>query len=69
MIGMAQGGVSEQRADRGKPSVTGARAVFPLVLEVVEEGADQRGIEIVDIQPGWFLAVRGKDQSNRSVSR
>ena len=36
MIGMAKGGVSEQRTDRGKPSVAGARAIFPLVLEVIE---------------------------------
>jgi hypothetical protein len=41
MIGMAKGGVSEQQANRGKPSVAGARAIFPLVLQVVEEGADQ----------------------------
>jgi len=34
------------------------------MLEVVEEGADQRSVEIVDIQLGWFLAllVCGKDQ-------
>jgi len=50
MIGMAKSGVSEQRADRGEPSVASARAIFPLVLQIVEEGADQRGIEIVDIQ-------------------
>jgi hypothetical protein len=39
MIGMAKGGAPEQRANRGKPSVAGARAIFPLVLQVVEEGA------------------------------
>src|SRR5574337_2019783 len=63
-IGMTKGGVSEQRADRGEPSVASARAIFALVLKVVEEGADQRGIEIVDIQLGWFLArlVGGEDQ-------
>jgi hypothetical protein len=46
MIGMAQGGVSVQRANRGRPSVAGARAIFSLVLQVVEEGADQRGIVV-----------------------
>jgi hypothetical protein len=49
MIGMAKGSVSEQRADCGKPSVAGARAIFPLVFEVVEEGTYKRGIEIVDV--------------------
>jgi hypothetical protein len=32
------------------------------VLKVVEEGADQRGIEIVDIQLGWFLALLARDK-------
>ena len=45
MLGMTKRGVSEQGADRGKPSVTGAHAIFPLLLEVVEEGADECGIE------------------------
>jgi len=65
MIGMAKCGVSEQRADRGKPSVAGARAIFSLVLEVVEEGADQRGIEIVDIQLGWFLTFFGRREDQQ----
>ena len=49
MIRMTKGGISEQWADCGKPSVAGARAIFPLVLKVVEEGTDQRGIKIADV--------------------
>jgi hypothetical protein len=37
----AKAGASEQGANCGKPSVAGARAIFPLVLQVVEEGTDQ----------------------------
>ena len=72
MLGMAKGRISEQRADRGKPGVAGAHAVLPLVLQVVEEGADQRGIEIVDVQlrrsPCRCLSD-AKTSSSRSVSR
>jgi hypothetical protein len=50
MLGMPKRRAAEQRADRGEPSVTGAHTVFPLVLEVIEEGADERGIKVVDVQ-------------------
>ena len=71
MLWMPKRRVSEQRADRGKPSIAGAHAIFPLMLQVVEEGADQRGIEIVDIQLAWRLAFlsEAKTSSSRRVSR
>ena len=50
MLGVAQRGVAEQRVDRGEPGVAGADAVAALVLEVVQERADQRRVEIVDVQ-------------------
>src|SRR5215468_5777109 len=64
MIGMAKCGESEQRTDHSKPGVAGACAILPLVLEAVEEGTDQWGVEIVDIQLRWLLAFLGcgKDQ-------
>ena len=42
VLGVAQGGVAEQRADRGQADVAGPGAVVPLGLEVVEERRDQR---------------------------
>ena len=41
--------VSEQRPDGGKSSVAGARTIFPLPLKMVEEGAYERRIKIVDV--------------------
>jgi hypothetical protein len=49
MLGMSKRGVSEQRTDGGKSSVAGARTIFPLLLKMVEEGADERRIKIVDV--------------------
>ena len=57
MFGMAQGGIPEQRPDRGQPGVAGAHAVLSFVLQMVEEGADQRRIEIVDVELARDLAV------------
>jgi hypothetical protein len=50
VLGMAKRGVAEQRADRSQSSITGAHSILPLVLEVVEEGANQWGVEVVDLQ-------------------
>lgn len=50
MFRMAKRSEAEQRADRGQPGITGAHAIVPLALEVVEEGADERCIEMVDVQ-------------------
>jgi hypothetical protein len=49
MLGMSKRCVSEQRTDGGKSSVAGARTIFPLLLKMVEEGADERRIKIVDV--------------------
>jgi hypothetical protein len=51
MLGMAVGGEGEERVDGGEAGVAGADATAPFVLEVVEERADQRGIEIPEIEP------------------
>ena len=50
MLGVAESGVPEERADCGEPGVTGAHAIFALMLEMVEEGADKWGVEIADVQ-------------------
>ena len=53
---LAQGGVAEQGADRDEPGVAGPDAVSPSVLEVVEECADQRGVEVGKHEQGGRLA-------------
>ena len=72
MLRVAKRCIPEQRSDRGEPSVAGAHAIFPLVLKMVEEGADQRGIEIVDVQLRWLRASAArtaKTSNSRRVSR
>jgi hypothetical protein len=49
---LAHGGVPEQGVDRGEPGVAGPGAVSPSVLEVVEEGPDQRRVEVGELEPG-----------------
>ena len=50
VLGVAQGGVAEQRVDRGQPRVAGARAVVPVVAQVLQEGSDEPGVEVVQVQ-------------------
>lgn len=50
MLWMSQRCVPEQRTDGRKSSVAGARTIFPLLLKIVEEGADERRIKIADVQ-------------------
>ena len=56
--------VSKQGTNGSKPRIAGAHAVLSLLFQVVEEGADQRSIQIVDIQLAWGIAfpVRSEDQ-------
>ena len=64
MFRMAQGGIAEQGPDRGQSGVAGAHAVLSLALQMVEEGTDQRRIEVVDVEFARRLAVplRREDQ-------
>ena len=50
MLRVTKRGVSKQRTDRGEPGVAGTHAIVPLMLEMVEEGADELGIDVVDVQ-------------------
>ena len=56
VLRVAQRGVAEQRVDRGQARVAGAGAVAAVALEVVEERADQRRVEIRDVEPVRLLA-------------
>jgi hypothetical protein len=46
VLGMPERAVLEERVDRGQADVARARAVAPLGLEMLEEGADQRRVEV-----------------------
>jgi hypothetical protein len=46
VLGVAQGGVAEQRVDGGQPGVAGARAVVPVVAQVFQEGFNEPGVEV-----------------------
>jgi len=60
VLGMAQGGVAEQGSDRGEAGVAGAGAVAPDVFEVVQEAADQRGVQVGDVElAGLFPGAAG----------
>jgi len=56
VLGVAQGGVPREGVDRREPGVPGAGAVAAVLLEMVEERADQLGVEIVDVQLAGLLA-------------
>jgi hypothetical protein len=55
-------GVAKQRADRRQPRVAGGGAVRALALEVVQEGRDELGVEIVepDLAGGPCEPLRGE---------
>jgi hypothetical protein len=42
--------------DRGEPRVSGARAVSAVAFEVIEEVADQRRVQVADVELGGLLA-------------
>jgi hypothetical protein len=50
VLGVPDGGVSEQGSDRGEPEVAGLGAVVALGLEVLEKRGDQRLVELVPVQ-------------------
>src|SRR5512134_1745422 len=63
-LGVPKCCVSEQGTDGSKPRIAGAHAVLSLLFQMIEKGADQGGIEIVDIELARLLAVsvRREDQ-------
>jgi hypothetical protein len=56
ILGVVQGGEAEQGVDRGQAGVAGPHAVAALALEVVQERADQPGVQVGDLQAGGRLA-------------
>jgi hypothetical protein len=69
MFWMPEHGEAEHRVHRGQPGVAGPRAVVVLLSEVFEEGADQRRVEVLELQPGGWpagLAVGEGEQQVRT---
>lgn len=48
VLGVAQRCVGEQRVHGGQPRVAGLHAVVALDFEVLQEGADQGGVEVLE---------------------
>ncbi len=59
----------KQRADRGQAGVAGADAVVALVLEMVEERANQRRVEIVEVELAGLLAGLLLSESEKQTQR
>jgi hypothetical protein len=56
VLGVAQSGVAEQRVDRREPGVPGRGAVPALAVEVSEERADQRCVEVGEVEAAGRFA-------------
>ena len=56
VLGVLQRGEAEHRVDRCQSGVAGAGAVAALLFEVVEERADQRRVEILELELARLLA-------------
>jgi hypothetical protein len=52
-VRLVQGSVLEKGMNRGQPAIAAARAIAPILLEVVQEGAHKRGVEIRQRQYRW----------------
>jgi hypothetical protein len=63
--------IAEQLADYRQPSVASPDAVSALALEVIEEGAEQRRVEIVKVEHRALLAgaLGGELEQQALVSR
>ena len=59
-LGVVQCGVAEQRVDGGEAPVAGPHRVAPVSFQVVEEGGDQRRVQVGDVQRGGRLAGLGR---------
>ena len=64
VFGLAVGGEAVERPDGGKPSVSAADTVVALVFEVLQERADELGVEVGEVElarlfPGLFRRSRG----------
>jgi hypothetical protein len=56
VLGVLEGEIAEQGVDRGQPVVAGGRAIVAVVFEMVQEGPDQRRVQVPDVQLAGRLA-------------
>ena len=71
VLGMSERGVAVERVDRPEPRVAGPGTVAPILFEMLEERADQRRVEIVDVELERLLAglvVREGEQQPERVA-
>ena len=67
VLGVAQRCVAEQRADRGEPDIAGPGTVAPVAFEVIQECADQRGVQVVQVQlAGLLFALPGGEREQEA---
>ncbi len=55
VLGGPRGGIPEQRMDSSQPRVAGRAAVAPLLFQVLQERADQRGVQVSEAEPAGSL--------------
>jgi transposase InsO family protein len=67
--GFAVGGVAEHGTDRSEARVASPHGVATLVFEVVQEPADQRSVEIGEIELGWLCAGLGVGVGEQQTER
>jgi hypothetical protein len=68
---MLERGEAVERVDRPQPRVAGPGTVAAVLFEVGEERADQRRVEIAEVQLEWLLAgllVREAEQQPERVA-
>ena len=56
VLGMLQRGEPVERVDRRQARIAGPGSVAPVVFQVGEERADQRRVQIIEVQLEWLLA-------------
>ena len=55
MLGLFQGDVAEEGVNRRQPSVAAACAVAPFLLQVIEKGDQEWGIDLSEPELRWLL--------------
>ena len=69
VLGVAQRGVAEQRADGGEARVAGPGTVVPLGFQVVQEGAITGASRSADVQRGGRLAGLALHEAEQQPER
>ena len=71
MLGMAESSEAEHGVQRGEAGVAGADGVGTLGLEVIQEGADELGVEVLQLSRdgGRPVCCAAKVKSSLKASR